>query len=128
MSNTAINTALTVQAQVAAAQAQAAADETHRERCKVELGAFNAQGATVPQMRSYSQCVDFLYPEPMTQGELLTAKACVFTVLICAIVGAVWGYIAARREWEAGVLGLLGGALAGGILLLMAWAVTFLFS
>lgn len=127
MPNTAINIALTSQAQAAAAQAQQAADEAHRERCKIELGKYTPQGATVSEMRSYSKCVDLLYPEPMTQSELLTAKACVLTILVCALIGAVLMHINDGYDWMSAFFGGIFGAFGGALMLAVVAGVAFLF-
>lgn len=98
MPTTAINMAMTAQSQAAAAQAQQAADDAHRERCKIELASFKPQGASTVQMQSYASCVNFVYPKPSTPGEEVATTILVALLLLGFFIGAVVGFIRAYDD------------------------------
>lgn len=108
-----------------AAQAQTAADEAHRDRCKIEIGQFNAQTPTVPAMQSYASCVDFVYPTE-THSEHMAMRIGVGVTLLLIIVGFIVGW-KSEGDWTDAVALAFGGLMVGlvGFLLFLALAFVF---
>lgn len=125
---TATNIAITSMNANFAAQAQQAANEAHRERCKIEIREYDAQTASVGQMQSYASCVEFVYPT-YTAEDAIAWKFVVAALLLCTIVGAVIGAV---RDSLGVLYGFLMGAVAGFLVFLAGFGIVagvlFLFS
>ena len=79
-------------AAVAAGQAAIASAEAHRahvERCKATMPNFDAQKATVSEMREYSGCVDALYPSELGADATIALKV-LFVIALAGMVGGAW--------------------------------------
>jgi hypothetical protein len=79
-------------AAVAASQAAIASTEAHRahvERCKATMPNFDAQRATVAEMREYSGCVDALYPSELGTDATIALKV-LFVIALAGLVGGAW--------------------------------------
>jgi hypothetical protein len=83
-------------AAVLAAAASNTSTQAHRiqeeRKCKEFVGSFDSYTATVSEQKYYAECVDMLYPDPVSGGTVLFIKI----VLVCAMVGMVVGSI---RGW-----------------------------
>jgi|SRR5690554_2036294 len=111
-----MSTAATV-AVMAATTASNNSTQAHRiqeeRKCKEFVGSFDSYAATVSEQKYYAECVDMLYPDPVSGGTVLFIKI----VLVCAMVGMVIGAIRGWMDRMFGIsdvflFGLLGG-LAG---------------
>jgi len=84
-------------AAVASSQAAIAAAAAHQARvsqCKGMMLNFNAQTATVSEMREYAGCVFTVYPAPTGGNDMLAAKA----LFVIALIGMVIGAVRAKRD------------------------------
>jgi hypothetical protein len=72
--------------------ASSAADSARIDRCKVEIMQFDSKTASVQQMRSYSQCVETLYPDPMPASVIVVFKILFFTALLGATIGGWFSF------------------------------------
>jgi hypothetical protein len=102
---------------IAATTASNTSTQAHRiqeeRKCKDFMGSFDSYAATVSEQKYYAECVDMLYPDPVSGGTVLFIKI----VLVCAMVGMVIGAIRGWMDRMFGIsdvflFGLLGG-LAG---------------
>jgi hypothetical protein len=108
VTNAAISVAAAGNANVAAANASAQARRAHVERCKLEMVQYQPQVATVVQMQSYAECVQFLHP---TEAENAAGKWIIGALMVMVLLGAVIGFFAATYDR---LMSTIGGALAGG--------------
>jgi hypothetical protein len=80
-------------ANVSAAAANAAAEESARKACMAVVRGYEHDRASVAEMREYAGCIDRLYPTPMVPGDLMVWKVVVAVLLIGMAIGMV-------REWR----------------------------
>jgi hypothetical protein len=77
---------------VASAQAAAASAAAHAARvaqCKTVLPNFNAQGATVSEMKEYAGCVETLYPTEIGADATVALKV-LFVVALAGMAVGAW--------------------------------------
>lgn len=133
-----MSTTATTVAIVSANNAAIAAANAERARqftafCQGYMPEFKAATATQEQARTYSQCVQHMYPKPdeeLVGTDLLIVKAVVALVILGAVAGSWFGWN------EDGVLGAIIGAFLGatGTLAVLlglygiAYGIWFLFS
>ena len=73
---------------------------------------YQHDASDVTQMREYAGCIERLYPEQMSRGELGAAKAGVFLLFIAVFVGIIWEWNA--KSVTSGPVGAIGfGGLIG---------------
>lgn len=72
-----------------AAIAQAAAHQARVAQCKATIPNFNAQGATVSEMKEYAGCVETLYPTEIGTDATIALKV-LFVVALCGAAFGVW--------------------------------------
>lgn len=115
MSTTAIITANTAIAVSAAAGRKAT--------CTNVLNTYNPKDATISQMQTYAQCVNYTYPQQLSQETVIGFKQLGLTFLVCLLLGAVFLSIKNFNEdhWFANIVfGAVAGAavfIFGGLLL-----------
>ena len=118
-------------ASVASSQAAIASAQAHQalvERCKITMPNFNAQKATVTEMREYSFCVKTLYPEEMSDGMTVLLKVA-FVVALAGMGAGAWSQ--RGSGWPdmivVGILGFIGMpcimGFAVGVLLGIKWLI-----
>ena len=81
---------------VAASQAAVASAAAHKARvslCQTMMPSFNAQQATVSEMREYAGCVETLYPNEIGTDVTIVLKV----LFVLAIVGMAIGVWRDRR-------------------------------
>lgn len=120
----AINTALMAQSNAANAQAQEAARQANIERCKTEILVYDSKSASTQQMKSYAQCVQTVFPDPVTRNDIVAIKASIVYLLVCMIIG---GIVGRRDNYTGFVLGSMGGLLVGIVLAIIVVAILFCF-
>lgn len=111
--STAIATIAMVQSSIALQQAE----QAKTEACKGTVATFNAQGATVEQMKSYASCVQRLHPEPVTQEGIWVAKGAIVLVFLGIIAGIIFTYRDSNEYGSNGVVDYFLYALLGGLIL-----------
>ena len=118
----------------ASAQAAAASAAAHAARvaqCKTVLLNFNAQGATVSEMKEYAGCVETLYPTEIGADATIALKV-LFVVALAGAAFAVWrerkGYTDIEMQAAAGVMGFIFAPLALGAVVGLAIGIRWLFS
>ena len=119
---------------VASAQAAAASAAAHAARvaqCKTVLPNFNAQGATVSEMKEYAECVEMLYPTEIGADATIALKV-LFVVALAGAAFAIWrerqGYTDLGMQVAAGVIGFIFAPLALGVVVGLALGIRWLFS
>lgn len=108
-------------ASVAAANARRRADEA---KCEIVLNNYNAQTASVKDMKGYSNCVEMLHPtpnEPMSDTEVLFVKFGILLLIAAFVVGLIREY----REHKEFSMAFAGGIVYSLILALVVF-VSFL--
>jgi hypothetical protein len=82
--------AIAIGASAGAAGAIAAANAArHRkEKCKITLDEFNATNSTVEQKQAYASCVETIYPDSPTGGDVMVG-AVMIVILIVIIAAAI---------------------------------------
>lgn len=85
MSATAIAGSSAAMSAAAAARASQAQDMA----CKSFLASYDAKLATVTDMKEYASCVERIYPESASGGEIIAMKVAIVLVLAAAVVGFV---------------------------------------
>lgn len=79
-----------------AAIASAAAREARVAQCKTVLPNFDAQRATVSEMREYSDCVGTLYPKEIGADATIALKVLFVIALAGMVGGTVWSRLRAE--------------------------------
>lgn len=94
-------------ASVAAANARRRADEA---KCETVLNNYNAETASVKDMKGYSACVEMLHPtpnEPMGDTGVLFVKFGILLLIAAFVVGVIKGF----REYRDFGMALLEGVV-----------------
>ena len=119
---------------VASAQAAAASAAAHAARvaqCKATIPNFDAQRATVSEMKEYAGCVETLYPTEIGADATVALKV-LFVVALAGAVFAIWkvrqGYTAFGGQVLAGVMGFMLTPLALAAIAGLALGIRWLFS
>lgn len=125
MSNIAIGAASGAAAGAAAGRAAA-----RRVQCEMIVKDYDAHTATVEQKRDYADCVETLYPDPLTPGQAIVIKVVIVLCLLSAVAGAKKG---ADDDGIVGacvgfVVGIVLALLACGVVAALFLALAFLFS
>lgn len=102
------------------AAAQSAANsarirEMERQRCIQWMPGFTDAKATVEQRQAYAVCVDRVYPEPMTGGEVVVVKAAILVVFAGVAIGAWMNPLSVgyqRETMDTIMGGVIGGLMA----------------
>lgn len=110
-----------------AAAVAAAAAARRRAECKVFVRGYEHDRATVSEMREYAECIDCLYPAPMSSGELYAAKFAILVLFAAVVIGA---FLARHGDGvfgpiESMMIGGIGGFLFGFVVLLAMAGVWF---
>jgi hypothetical protein len=71
------------------AAALQAANEAKVTACKALMGQYDSHTATVQEVKDYGNCVQLVYPEPISGEGLLIAKV----LIVCVLVGLVTGFV-----------------------------------
>lgn len=120
----AIATAANTQAMIAQQQA----DHAAKVACEAMMPAYTHQGATVELMHAYADCVNKVYPNPMSHDSLIALKIAVALLFIGMIVGAWYD----RNDYDGPLMGAAKGfvivLVAETCLFLIAAGLVFLFS
>jgi hypothetical protein len=127
---------VTVSAAVGAAVAANVALQSAaaRRACEASMPTFQHEGASVAEMRSYSSCVQRLYPSPMSDDSIMVAKACVFVLIAAFVAGLIWGWFdnsfgSRLASMGMNAIGWLTCAAAGLLAIAGLWfGIKFLFS
>jgi hypothetical protein len=122
--STGIAIAASVQANLTAVEASRAQDQA----CRTTIKGFVAEGATVPEMRTYAGCVQRMHPDPIPDKTRIAIKSGILILFLGIAAGIWWG----RSTGEGSLWGAACGAVAalGGIIgvTAVALALAFLFS
>lgn len=95
MSITASAASTASQAAIAQSGAMAAA---RIAKCHVVLNNFDANHATVSEMRQYAFCVESIYPDEMSAGAVWLFKG----LFVAALIGLVIGIYFSRQTYRCG--------------------------
>lgn len=105
--------------------------EAKRKACEGVLNSFDAKGANVEAMRVYSDCVQLIHPEDLSDGNIIAIKV---VLVLCFIGGAVGGFLSESYlggEIVDRIMGFLSGFLltfaAICIMFLLVMALCFIF-
>lgn len=120
---------------VASAQAAAASAAAHAARvaqCKTVLPNFNAQGATVSEMREYAGCVETLHPTEIGADATVALKI-LFVAALAGATFAIWRerqdrYTDLGMQALVGVLGFIAAPLVLVAVAGLAQGIRWLFS
>lgn len=119
---------------VASAQAAAASAAAHAARvaqCKATIPNFDAQRATVSEMKEYAGCVETLYPTEIGADATVALKV-LFVVALAGAVFAIWkdrqGHTDFGGQVLAGVMGFMLAPLALASIAGLALGIRWLFS
>ena len=115
-----------------AAVAQAAAHQARVSQCKITIPNFDAQRATVSEMREYAGCVETLYPAEIGSDATIGLKI----LFVVALAGAVFAIWRERRDrytdfgWQVcvGLMGFMLAPLALASIVGVALGIRWLFS
>ncbi len=107
----------------------AAANRARRVACEGLVGNYDPKGASIELMREYADCIDLLYPDPLTPIEAQWIK---YVLIACFIGGGLGSWYMAREgfgdwyDYPVGfVFGFLGTGAVLGILGLLLMALGF---
>lgn len=113
------------------ASGQAAAHAARVAQCKTVLPNFNAQGATISEMKEYAGCVETLYPTEIGADATIALRV-LFVVALAGAVFAIWrerqGYQDLGMQVLAGVMGFILAPMALAALVGLALGIRWLFS
>ena len=119
---------------VASAQAAAASAAAHAARvsqCKATIPNFDAQRATVSEMKEYAGCVETLYPTEIGADATVALKV-LFVVALAGAAFAIWkdrqSYTDFGGHVLAGVIGFTLAPLALASIAGLALGILWLFS
>jgi uncharacterized membrane protein len=70
------------------AAAAAAANAARKTACMKFVKGYGHDAATVTEMREYADCIERLYPAPMTGGDVTATKLAIVFVFLCVALGA----------------------------------------
>jgi hypothetical protein len=99
---------------IAMAQANAAKHEAEIARCSFVVDRYDSKNYTVAEAHEYADCIDVLYPLPMSDGTILIFKI----LFVLGLIGAGIGIWKARKEdSHNGALEYFIYALMGGVFL-----------
>ena len=120
---------------VASAQAAAASAAAHAARvaqCKATIPNFDAQRATVSEMKEYAGCVETLYPTEIGADATVALKV-LFVVALAGAAFEIWkdrqeGYTDFGGQVLAGVMGFMLAPLALASIAGLALGILWLFS
>lgn len=115
-----------------AAIAQQAAHQARVSQCKATIPNFDAQRATVSEMREYAGCVETLYPAEIGSDATIALKV----LFVVALAGAVFAIWRERRDgdtdfgWQVcvGMMGFMLAPLALASIAGLALGIRWLFS
>ncbi len=114
-----------------AAIAQAAAHQAWVAQCKATIPHFDAQRATVSEMKEYAGCVETLYPTEIGADATVALKV-LFVVALAGAAFAIWkdrqGYTDFGEQVLAGVMGFMLAPLALASIAGLALGILWLFS
>ena len=114
-----------------AAAASAAAHSARVAQCKTVLPNFNAQEATVSEMKEYAECVETLYPTEISADATVALKV-LFVVVLARAAFAIWEYRQGNTDVVgqvlAGLLGLMIAPAALALIVVIALGIKWLFS
>lgn len=79
------------------AQNSAELSRIKKEQCVLYVERYESQGAAVAEMKQYAECVETLNPDPMPDGGIVLAKACVITLMLIAVIGLAFGTFRGRQ-------------------------------
>ena len=112
-----------------AAVAQAAANAARVAQCKTAIPNFDAQRATVSEMKEYAGCVETLYPTEIGADATVALKV-LFVVALAGMAVGAWrergyGFVASAMS---GLLGFMLAPLALASIAGLALGIRWLFS
>ena len=114
-----------------ASVAQAAAHQARVAQCKATIPNFDAQRATVSEMKEYAGCVETLYPTEIGADATVALKV-LFVVALAGAAFAVWkdrhGYTDLGGQVLAGLMGFMLAPLALASIAGLALGIRWLFS
>lgn len=127
MSNVAINAALTANTAIAI-NAQATADRAAIVACRQGVKGYQNDTATVEQARQYADCVDRLYPDPMSGSSVMLLKGVIIICFLGVIIGGLWGHLQDEGVFFGALAGFLFAISALVVLALAGFGIYFLFT
>jgi hypothetical protein len=80
-----------------------------RIACEGLVGSYDPKTASVELMREYADCIDLLYPNPMTPVELGWLK---LLLIACFIGGGIGSWWFGKDSWD-GIVGYIMGFFLG---------------
>lgn len=120
----AIATAANTQAMIAQQQA----DHAAKVACEAMMPTYTHQGATVELMHAYADCVNRVYPNPMSHDSLIALKIAVALLFVGMIVGAWRGHDNCDGPAMGAVEGFIVVFVAEAALFFIGAGLVFLFS
>ena len=67
-------------------------NQAKEARCLIIEKDFNSKLATIEQKKEYSECIDYLYPQPMSEKDMLIAKGVVLSLIIVFVGVAIYNF------------------------------------
>jgi hypothetical protein len=120
--------AIATAANTTALIAQQQAAEGAKMACQAWMPNYTHANATVEKMQAYAECVNRVYPQPMSPDSMIALKVAVALLFVGVIVGTWRG----MNDYDGPVLGAIGGFLfvicAEFALFLVGAGLMFLFS
>lgn len=108
------------------------AARVHRENCDRVIGTRTSDKLyTATEQRDYAHCLLEAYPEPAGSSDESATKAAVLIILLGFFVGAWLGWRNTDRfmgRLANVAMGMLVGTVAGGVLVMVAVGLRFVFS
>jgi len=94
--------------------AQASARKAQIEQCKFTMPNFDAQSATVSEMREYAHCVEIMHPNEIGAATIIALKV----LFVVALAGMAFGAWKGRHDGfqDYALYGMLGFLFAPAIL------------
>lgn len=91
--STALATIAIVNSNIAASEAARA----NRIACTGNINSFDSKNASVQEMKVYSKCVQMIYPDLMSESQIIAGKILFNSALIGAVIGV---YITRKKCYK----------------------------
>lgn len=63
-----------------------------KEECTIYVEGFDSHHASVNEKQAYSECIDTLHPQPMSEQMQDVGKGCVAVLLVAFVTGIIYGW------------------------------------